>query len=274
MELEKRVDQSIKLLRAYNRFCNLTLAYSGGKDSDVCLRLCKLAHIKVDIVYNNTTIDPPYTLSRNKSIGALISQPRYTFYQLVAKKGLPSMFRRFCCSELKERYIAKHLILGIRREESVKRSVRYQEPSACYIYTKSKSTEQILPILYFTDTHIQQFIELENIPLHPLYYNNQGKVDCSRRLGCIGCPLLGDRGISDYLRYPKALRQLAISYKHFVDTHKSIEGIYEDITWNLFYSNHKDHNYQQTYHGLFQPPSARQFLQEFFKVELPDFEKI
>lgn len=271
MDVETRINQSIRLLKAYNRFCNLTLAYSGGKDSDVCLRLCKLAHIKVDLVYCNTTIDPPYTINRNKAMGAFILQPKYNFYQLVAKKGLPSMFRRFCCKELKEKYVGDHVILGIRKAESFKRSIRYQEPDACRIYSKSKSTEQILPLLYFTDSNIRDFIELENLPLHPLYYDEFGKVDCKKRLGCIGCPLQADRGKADYLKYPKALRQLAINYKKYVDTHKYVEGIYEDIVWNLFYSNHKDNNYRQTYHGIFKPPSARQFLSDYFKIELPNF---
>lgn len=266
--LDSKIDRAISFLRTYSQYRNLTLAYSGGKDSDVCLRLCRLARVKVNPVYNNTTIDPPYTLSRNRKLGIEIRQPKYTFFELVQKKGLPSMFRRFCCFYLKEQYIGGTVVMGVRKAESIKRQKIYEEPSACRAFSKTKIQEQIYPILEWDDNDIREFVEQENLNLHPLYYDERGCFRVERRLGCIGCPLQGDRGKADFLAYPKMLRQWAKAYKTYVETHQSIEGVYEDIVWHLFYSNHGDERYRQTYHGFFESPNAKQFLSEYFNVKL------
>lgn len=266
-DFDKKVDRAIKFIKSVGNSGNINVAYSGGKDSDVVRRLCELAGINFTLVYNNTTIDPPFTLARNKRVGAIVNQPKYTFLQLVEKKGLPSMFRRFCCSYLKEQYISDKLILGIRRAESVKRNKRYLEPQACRIYSNKKYTSQFLPIISWADEDIFRFIEEENLKLHPLYYTN-GKLDITKRLGCIGCPLKGDRGRSDFIEYPKMLRQIVRSYSKYVNNHKAIEGIYEDIIWNLFYSNHGDEKFQQTFHGLFSPPDPKKLLETYFNVNL------
>lgn len=264
----KKIDQSIRLIQAYNKWRPLTLAYSGGKDSDVVLHLCKLAKVPVSIVHNSTTIDYPGVLSRAINIGATIQRPRYTFFQLVERKGLPSMFRRFCCSELKEKYIGSPLLLGVRSSESVKRSLRYVEPSSCRIYTKKSKCEQVLPIIHWNDDDIIYFHDSEHLKFHEHYYRN-GLLDIKRRVGCIGCPLQGDRGRADYLEYPKFFRRLCLSYKRYVESHKSVEGTYQDIVWNLFYSNHKQKQYEETYHGLFEAPDPKLFLESFFNIELP-----
>lgn len=266
--MTRKIDQAIRLLRSYARTANYALAYSGGKDSDVILRLAKLAHIDCEIVHNCTTIDPPGTIRHCERAGARIVRPHYTFFQLVSRKGLPSMFRRFCCKVLKEQYIAPYLILGIRAEESNKRKERYTEPTSCRIYSKTKTAEQVLPILNWTTHDIKIFAQMEDLQFHPLYYVN-GKFDPTKRLGCIGCPLQGDRGVSDYKQYPGFLRQLVKSYAQYVDTHKAVEGIYQDVVWQLFYSNHGQSKYEQTYNGLFAPPSPKEFLQSYFNIQLP-----
>jgi len=263
----RRIDQALRLLKAYDKFCNMTIAYSGGKDSDVCLHLCRLAHIKVDVVHNVSTIDPPGTISHCIEMGAQLNHPRETFFQLMRKKGLPSMFRRFCCAKLKERYIAPHVIMGIRSAESVKRAKRYHEPSDCILYNSKLRTEKILPIVNWLDDDIAWFVNQENIKCHHDYYVN-GVFDATKRLGCIGCPLQSDRGKADFLKYPKFLRLWCRSYADYVSTHKAVDGVYEDIMYHLFYSNHGERKYEQTFHGLFAPPSAKEFLEDYFHIDL------
>lgn len=263
----KRVDQSIRLIQSYNQWKPLTLAYSGGKDSECVRYLCKLAKVPITIVHNCTTIDYPGTLSQCQKVGAIIQRPKLSFYQLVAKKGLPSMFRRFCCQYLKEMYIADTLLLGVRKDESVKRDQRYYEPSSCRAFSKQKHCEQVLPIIMWNTDNLSEFIQDNNIILHPHYYVN-GKLDVSQRVGCIGCPLQGDRGRSNYLAFPQFLRLLAKAYKHYVDKHKAVHSVYDDIVWQLFYSNHHEKQYQQTYYGLFKAPNPKQFLEEYFGISL------
>lgn len=267
-ELLKKIDGAIKLLRSYASMANLALGYSGGKDSDVILRLAQLANIHPDVIHNSTTIDPPGTLSYVQKKGATIVRPRATFFQLVSKKGLPSMFRRFCCQELKERYIAPYLILGIRSDESVKRKIRYYEPTSCYRYSKGRTAERIFPILKWTNSDIVTFAEMENMTFHPTYYVN-GHFDCTRRLGCVGCPLQADRGRSDYMEYPKFLRALAYHYSKYVANHHAYKSVYDDLLWQLFYSNHGEKRYQQTFNGIFKAPNPKRFLEDFFNIQLP-----
>lgn len=263
----KRIDQSLRLIRSYSKWKPLTLAYSGGKDSECVRYLCKLAKVPVTIVHNCTTIDYPGTLNQCQKVGAIIQRPKLSFYQLVAKKGLPSMFRRFCCQYLKEMYIADTLLLGVRKDESVKRNQRYNEPSSCRAFSKQKHCEQVYPIIMWNTYNLSEFIQDNDIILHPHYYVD-GKLDITRRVGCIGCPLLGDRGRSDYLAFPQFLRLLAKAYRKYVDSHKAIHSVYDDIVWQLFYSNHHDKQYEQTYHGLFDAPDPREFLENYFGVSL------
>lgn len=42
------------------------LCYSGGKDSDVILRIAQMAGIKYNAIYKNTTIDPSGTIKHAK----------------------------------------------------------------------------------------------------------------------------------------------------------------------------------------------------------------
>lgn len=266
-DLDKKINRSIRLIQSYCKYHNVTLAYSGGKDSDIVRHLCKLAKVNVQLVHNCTTIDPPYTLTWCKKQGAIIQRPKKTFFELVAKKGLPAMFRRFCCKELKENYIAPYLLLGVRASESVRRAERVKEPTSCFIYTKKKQTEQIMPIWDWTLDDEKNFVEQESLKFHPYYYDAFGKLQLTRRLGCIGCPLQGDRGCKDYLHYPKFLRLLVKAYNHYGTTHKFVESLYNDVAWQLFYSNHKQKNYDQTFHGLFEY-SAKEMLEDYFNIDL------
>lgn len=264
---DRRIDQSIRLLQSYNRWKPLTLAYSGGKDSDCVRHLCNLANVPVRIVHNCTTIDYPYTLSRCIKVGAEINRPEITFYHLVEKKGLPNMWKRFCCSELKEKYIADLVLLGIRKNESVKRNERYVAPSICRLFTHKRRSEFVFPLLMWTNKDIHDFVVQESLQLHPHYYVN-GVLDVSKRVGCIGCPLQSDRGVADYLEYPKHLRLLVRSYAKYVKSKHPSWDPYQIIVKQLFYSNHKEQKYAQTYEGLFPAPSAKQFLEDYFHISL------
>lgn len=266
-DLEKKVSQSVRLIRSVHRCGDVVIAYSGGKDSDVVRSLCIEAGVPFTMVYNSTTIDPPGTISRNLRLGAIINRPKQTFLQLIAKKGLPSMVRRYCCQVLKEQYIAPRLLLGVRSDESIKRKQRYVDPTACRLFSKSRHCDQLYPILYWSDKDVKEYIEGMNVSVHPLYYTN-GKFDVSKRLGCIGCPLQGDRGRHDFLQYPKMLKQWIKAYANYVNNHKAVEGVYEDIVWHLFYSNHGNNKYKQNFHGLFDAPNAKQILEDYFNIDL------
>lgn len=77
-ELEKKVNQAIKLLKSASKFAKgepIEISYSGGKDSDVILELAKMAGIPYRAIYKNTTIDPPGTIKHVREMGVEILPP-------------------------------------------------------------------------------------------------------------------------------------------------------------------------------------------------------
>ena len=174
-QLEKKVEQSIKLLRSIpTDKGQITIAYSGGKDSDVCLELCKMAGIPFKAVYHSTTIDPPGTIRHVEENGVEISRPKETFFRLMQKHGYPSRFVRYCCKLLKERYDSDIVVQGIRASESNARADRYKEPEQCRVYDKNHKSRVYMPILYWTDEDIKEFVTERGVKCHPLYYRGGG----------------------------------------------------------------------------------------------------
>lgn len=174
MDYKRKIDFAINLLRSIPQDGPIELSYSGGKDSDVILRLARMSGIKFRAIYKNTTIDPPGTIKHCKDNGVEILNPKHTFLELVAKKGRPTRFTRHCCSELKEYKVLDRAIQGIRREESAKRAERYKEPEFCRTYDKRNKVRIYLPILEWTKEDVARFVEEEGIQCHPLYYDRGG----------------------------------------------------------------------------------------------------
>jgi phosphoadenosine phosphosulfate reductase len=177
-DYNKKIDRAIRLLRQIPQDKGpIELAYSGGKDSDCILRLAQMAGIPFDAIYKNTTIDPPGTIAHCKENGVRIINPNTPFLKLIERKGFPTRFRRFCCSELKEYKIHDVCIQGVRRAESTARAARYKEPVICRFFGSKKNHVQVfLPLLEWTDDDVAEFVDRENIKCHPLYYG--GAIRC------------------------------------------------------------------------------------------------
>lgn len=252
IDTNAKVTKAIRLIKSVAGHKNCFLAFSGGKDSMVLEFLCKEAGVKVELMHNVTTIDPPGTISLCQKHGAKLLRPRYSFLDLVEKRGMPTMFRRFCCKELKEKYIGDYGLFGIRKGESVKRSCCYDDVSDIYYYTKKIFTERWFPMLDFTDFDIETIVNEHSIECHPLYYDEAGRFCVERRLGCIGCPLQGDRGRSDYSQYPKLLNLVLKRLVIFHENHgRTKKDAYLNAVYNLFYSNHGHDKYKARYEGIF-----------------------
>lgn len=185
--LQKKVDRAIRLLQSIpTEDGPIEVCYSGGKDSDVILELAKMAKINYRAIYKDTTIDPIGTHKHCREMGVEIVPPQKTFLQLIAKKGMPSRFSRFCCSELKEYPILPRAIVGIRREESAKRMKIYKEPEMCRVYKNIKGkpkVRQYLPILDWTLEDVAEFISERNIKCAPHYYDRGGAVSSRKKVG-------------------------------------------------------------------------------------------
>lgn len=268
-ETYQKVNKAIRFLNSLSG--EWQLAYSGGKDSDALLYLARCSNIKFKPVYKNTTIDPPGTIKHVLMRGVEILRPNETFFHLIERKGLPTMFHRFCCSYLKEYYSAPNVLLGIRKFESVKRAKLYMEPLRCRLFSHKLCQQQAMPILEFTNDELAEFIQSEHIQCHPLYYDQDGNFHVERRLGCLGCPLRSDRGVSDYKRYPMFLRQVVKRFLKYCTNHPPAVDPYDILVKQLFYSNHGHNKFLQNYYGLFDRPDSRTLLEDYFQITLPEY---
>lgn len=273
-KLYDKVDLALRLLRAIPSD-DIEVCYSGGKDSDVILRLAQMAGIKFTAIYKNTTVDPAGTIKHCKENGVQILQPKQTFFQLIERKGFPTRRCRFCCEELKEYKIKDNAIQGIRRCESEKRSKLYQEPIICRLYgSKENHVNVILPILYWTDKDVAEFVHSEGIKLHPLYYREDGTIDVTRRLGCMGCPQKSNNGLGDFVANPKLVKEWLKHGKVWWERERSkpiksqtkFANIYEVFAHNVFYDSYEA--FCEARSGMFGTEDFKQLLCDYFKIDL------
>ena len=268
-ELQQKVDRAIRLIQSAAKAAEqhgqpLEICFSGGKDSDVILELARMAGIKYRAIYKNTTIDPPGTIRHARENGVEVMQPKMTFAEIVAKKGLPGRRRRFCCAILKEYKILDYAVIGVRRDESNTRA-DYKEPTVCREYKKDEEAELYMPLLDFSAKDVETFIMERGIKCHPIYYDNQGHFHVERRLGCVGCPLAYRKHrIAEFKQYPRMVRLYVRAAQKFLDAHpqsKMFAYLKDASDWfamSLFCDSKADfqHRFGAT---LFTPPTASSF---------------
>ena len=244
MDLDRKIEFAINLLKSIPTDDGpIEVCYSGGKDSDVILELAKMAGINYRAIYKNTTIDPRGTIQHVREMGVQVVQPKENFLNLVRRKGMPSRFSRFCCEILKEYAILPRAIVGVRRCESAKRAKLYKEPELCRVYSNKVKVRQYLPILEWSNEDVAEFIKRRNIKCAPIYYDENGKFDVNRRLGCVGCPL-ASKNIrrKEFLDNPKMLlaqvKALQVCYNKKIangTTSPTIEAC-DRNAWVFFYA--------------------------------------
>lgn len=211
------------------------VGFSGGKDSQVVLELCKMAGVKYRAVYNNTTIDSPKNVLfiRKNYPEVEISNPNTNFFKLVEKHGLPTRLSRFCCKELKERGgIGYVTVTGVRHEESRNRG-GYQQvmkkgktkkdaevkdldkmESLNFQCVNGNDKFMLYPILEWTETDVWQFISRQRLPYNSVY-------DDLSRVGCLFCPFAGKEQILfNAEKYPKHWNLMKKSFGKFFENKK------------------------------------------------------
>lgn len=242
------------------------LCYSGGKDSDCIRILAALAGVKHDIANNHTTVDAPETVRYIRSIpNVIISYPEMSMWELIVyHKVPPTRLMRYCCTELKERGgTGKVKITGVRWAESLKRK---EASDIVKVIGKPKTTQKLAdnlgaeyrvtkggglvlnvdnaesrrfvescyrttstminPIVDWTDEDVWDFLRHYGCEGNPLY-------QCGfKRIGCIGCPLGGQRSMKrEFALYPKYRNLYVRAFDRMLEARREA-GLLIDERWH------------------------------------------
>lgn len=230
-EAESMLQHGERLALALND-AGYYLAFSGGKDSAVLYYLAKHAGVKFRAFYNVTTIDPPENVYyiREHFPDVEFVHPKENFFSLVARKGMPTMRRRYCCAILKESDVAGWVALtGVRADESRKRSQyddvailsRRKENQGKHGVTideiemnehrciQGKDAIMLHPILHWSDADVWAFHRKYSIPINPVYGH-------STRVGCMFCPFAKRAEMQYYIdNYPKFWQHVVEAYEQY-----------------------------------------------------------
>lgn len=243
--LDKKVAYSIdllkrgeKLAKALNPTDGYIVGFSGGKDSQVLLDLVKRSGVQFKAHYSVVSIDPPeniYFIRKNyPEVKFVHHHPN--FFRLVEKKGLPTIWHRYCCAKLKEGIGAGSVCLvGVRAEESTKRAAyseldirsRRKEHEGMrgkrtlqqieeneHRCIKGKDKVMLYPLLKWTEADIWQYIKERHINVNPLYEEH-------KRVGCMFCPFAKRKEVLAWCdTYPKFKERLLKSLEVYLNGRK------------------------------------------------------
>jgi sulfate adenylyltransferase subunit 2 len=219
--LSKLENQSVYIFReAFNKFENLAMLWSIGKDSTVLLWLARKAffgHVPFPLVHVDTTYKIPSMieyrdrLCREWNLQLIVGKNTEVLHE---GRTYPNgkATRVECCGTLKKDALRAVLdehhfngvIVGVRRDEEPTRAKeRYfsprdknmewnveDQPPELWDQFKTDYEKgahvRIHPLLHWTELNIWEYIERENIPVIPLYFANE-RGERYRSIGCHPC---------------------------------------------------------------------------------------
>ena len=263
LDLRNKIQHSVELIRKAeklaliydpeNGFYN---TFSGGKDSQALYYIVKMSGVKFQTHMSLTSVDPADVIRfvKTQYPSVIRHKPQISIFNKAIEIGLlPTMTKRWCCKEYKEGGGAgKVKLIGIRSEESVKRSKRnevevsdkkfsgnieeFKEWSSKQIERKKKRILKnqdefsvkndnevrcingkdsiiISPIFDWTQKDVWYFLNnIIKAPHCKLYDEGQ------TRIGCIMCPMASLKQIQ------KDIEKFPYVKKKWIDTIKEIRG--------------------------------------------------
>lgn len=211
----------------------ILLTYSGGKDSDVCIEVAKIAGIPFEVVNSHTTADAPETVRHIRKkfrelelagIPCQIQYPEYkgnrvSMWTLIPQQGVPpSRIMRYCCAVLKETAgNSRAIVTGVRWAESIRRkntrgiaeTITRDPKKKIMLLSDDDDGRRLIeqcqqkartvfnPVIDWEDAEVWGFLRERQVETNPLYR-------CGfDRVGCVGCPMAGrKKRLFEFARYP------------------------------------------------------------------------
>ena len=221
-KIKSMLKKSERLAEVYE--CKLNLGFSGGKDSVVLKYFADYYGINYVANFNNTQIEQykemiPFIRANYPDVNIIHPDKKDSFFVLMQSKGLPSLFRRWCCESLKHSNPKlkdyRVNIMGVRGEESAGRlkrgeisvfgsskraSKRREELKKTFAKTNTqiqceggKDKVNIYPVFDLTEKEIFSLIKTEKLII-PDAYNKYS------RIGCAFCPFASYRENLDTIK--------------------------------------------------------------------------
>jgi phosphoadenosine phosphosulfate reductase len=175
---ELKILKSIRLIDDTLQKGNSAVAWSGGKDSTLVWFLAKIIDPQVKVLFIDTNahfMDTYYYFNVMQHLFDM------NIYVLKPEKRMVEMAvdKKDCCYKnkviplmngIKELNIA-YLLTGIRKADMMGREVSEEiEPKDNYY--------QVNPILNWTEKEVLDFLEVNGVPVNPLYYKGYRSIDC------------------------------------------------------------------------------------------------
>jgi 3'-phosphoadenosine 5'-phosphosulfate sulfotransferase (PAPS reductase)/FAD synthetase len=266
VKIKSTLKKSERLAEIYGR--RLNLGFSGGKDSVVLKYFADYYGIDCIAHFNNTQIENykgmiSFIKTNYPDVCIVHPDKKNSFFELMKRHGLPSIFRRWCCEYLKhsspklKEYRVN--IMGVRGEESIKR----MERGMISVFGESKRAKKTLeklklsfasesqdsnisceggkdrvniyPVFDLTERDVWNIIKTEKLVVPDVYSSH-------KRLGCAFCPFASPGENIETIKNSPNLTRMWIktfAYLGFIEKHrKNIFGkANETALFYLYISN-------------------------------------
>lgn len=201
-----KVQTAIERIRTFCDGKKTLVAFSGGKDSQVCYHLCEEAGIDFDAQYSITRFEPPELIEFIRE-----NYPKVTFrraYRMplvdeIEMIGLPNRWFRWCCAAKHKKTEGYDIaVIGVRAAESSRRAANWRT-----FGQKKDRSYYVCPVFEWTDSDVWEYLNGRGLPHCRLY--DEG----FKRIGCVCCPLAPTKMRSDAARWPKTAEMLYVGHK-------------------------------------------------------------
>ena len=176
--------------QVFAQFREIYVMFSGGRDSLVALHLThSICPEKTRALFINTGIATPglidYVRETAEGLGVplVIIGPKYDYFELVQKKGFPTLTHRWCKLYLKLEPL-KDFLKDKRKDElllvtGVRKSESWMKSKAKKLYYNEKLGAWSYAIVYdFTEEDIEEYIRRHNLKKNSLYDVYGKAYDC------------------------------------------------------------------------------------------------